>query len=121
MQEKPWGYYKVLSTGIEEGIEYTAKVLFISAGNSISLQKHEHRFESWTIASGTGSLIIGDETLFYTPQTTWSIMPDELHRITADTDTIMFEIQLPDSHGSGEDDIVRLSDQYGRTSWQEKE
>ena len=109
--DKPWGYELIWAvTEI-----YVGKVLFVKAGESLSLQYHEHKDESWLIQSGRARIelgAVGDDALaeevagagaafHYTPGT--------VHRITAVEDTTILEVSTPHL-----DDVVRLADSYGR-------
>ena len=54
--ERPWGWYEDLLSG--NG--YKVKRLLVRAGEQLSLQRHQHRSESWTVVSGVGTLLCGD-------------------------------------------------------------
>ena len=91
------------------------KILFVSTGESLSLQYHERKDESWYIESGrarlelgaTGDAVLNDVVIgageaFHYP-------PGTLHRVTALEDTTILEVSTPQL-----DDVVRLEDAYGR-------
>ena len=48
--ERPWGWYETLT----QGDNYLVKRLLVRAGQQLSLQRHRHRSESWTVVSGSG-------------------------------------------------------------------
>ena len=109
--EKPWGLEIIWA----ETDIYVGKVLIVHAGESLSLQYHERKDESWFVQSGLARLElgeVGDEEL-----TTDSIAagacfhfpPGTLHRITAIEDTTIIEVSTPHL-----DDVVRVEDAYGR-------
>jgi len=113
MNIRPWGTFKVIS----DNDLYKVKKLTIFRDQSISLQYHNHRSEIWYIVSGKGIVINyendSDKKEFsYAPGDTFEIAQGNIHKILADTETVVFEVQI----GSyfGEDDIVRLEDKYGR-------
>ena len=54
--ERPWGWYESLT----QGDNYLVKRLLVRAGQQLSLQRHRHRSESWTVVSGSGALLCED-------------------------------------------------------------
>jgi mannose-6-phosphate isomerase len=109
--EKPWGWELIWA---ETGL-YVGKVLFVRAGQSLSLQYHEEKDESWYVESGRARLelgSVGDPAL--TDQeigagASFHYVPGTVHRVTAVEDTTILEVSTPHL-----DDIVRLEDRYGR-------
>lgn len=107
---RPWGSYRT----IESGHSFNIKQLTIHPGAKISLQKHLHRSEHWIIMQGTAKIIRdNEEFLLYEKQSTYIPM-GVVHRLEnpGHISLQLIEVQL----GSyfGEDDIIRLEDQYGR-------
>ena len=109
--DKPWGYELIWAvTDI-----YVGKVLFVKAGESLSLQYHEQKDESWLIQSGRARVelgSVGDEKLaeeLVGPGAAFHYRPGTVHRITAVEDTTILEVSTPHL-----DDVVRLADSYGR-------
>ena len=80
----------------------------------LSYQTHEHRAEHWTVVGGTATCVIDGETVVIGPGQCVDIAVGQPHRITnADEETLtIIEVQL--GGYLGEDDIVRLEDDYGR-------
>jgi len=112
---RPWGRYDVL---VDEP-KYKAKKITVKPGQQLSLQSHEHRDEYWTIVQGVGDMTLGaDEFSLSTYEvrrgSTVYIVKSRLHRIanTGDEPLVFIETQLGDY--TGEDDIVRYRDDYGR-------
>jgi mannose-6-phosphate isomerase len=109
--EKPWGWELIWAVADA----YVGKVLFVKAGESLSLQYHEHKDESWYVESGRARLELGDvgqETLDEDVITTGACFryrPGTVHRVTAIEDTTILEVSTPHL-----DDVVRLEDAYGR-------
>ena len=107
---KPWGHEIIWAhTG-----EYVGKLLFIRAGESLSLQYHELKEETMFLESGEVQLEVGEDvralqTVHFTPGTAYHIPPGLLHRLTAVTDCRIFEVSTP--HLA---DVVRVQDRYGR-------
>ena len=72
--DRPWGYYKVLY----EGEGYKVKELVINPHSSLSMQRHEHRSESWNLVSGSACVILNGEKVqlekdkdIIIPKNTW--------------------------------------------------
>lgn len=109
--EKPWGYELVWA----ETEHYVGKVLFVKAGESLSLQFHRVKDESWLVQEGRAKLELGsagDAMLaeeVITAGATFRFRPATVHRITALEDTTIIEVSTPHL-----DDVVRLEDRYGR-------
>lgn len=109
-EKRPWGSYTVL----EEGTNYKVKKIDVLPNHRLSYQKHTYREEYWTIVSGNGIITLdGTKTSIKTGDTLHVPM-QMLHRIeNTGTELLRFiEVQL----GSylGEDDIIRVDDDYGR-------
>ena len=106
----PWGEFSVLQTG--NG--YKVKRLLINPGESISLQSHQHRNETWMIVRGEGVVYCDDEVTPVKSGNTSFIPAGAKHRVEATgADPLeIIEVQIGDY--LGEDDIVRYKDAYGR-------
>ena len=109
--EKPWGWELIWAVADA----YVGKVLFVRAGESLSLQYHEQKDESWYIESGRARLELGevgqdplDEEII-TTGACFRYRPGTVHRVTAIEDTTILEVSTPHL-----DDVVRLEDKYGR-------
>jgi mannose-6-phosphate isomerase-like protein (cupin superfamily) len=108
--EKPWGYELVWA----EAEQYVGKLLFVRAGQALSLQYHEIKDESWLVQQGRASLELGSvggelATVEIGPGDAFRYPPGTVHRITAIEDTLILEVSTPHL-----DDVVRLDDRYGR-------
>ena len=94
---------------------YVGKVLFVKAGESLSLQYHEQKDESWLIQSGPREdrARLGRRREARRggrrPGRSVPLRPGTVHRITAVEDTTILEVSTPHL-----DDVVRLADSYGR-------
>jgi mannose-6-phosphate isomerase-like protein (cupin superfamily) len=109
--EKPWGHELIWAvTDI-----YVGKVLFVKAGQSLSLQFHREKDESWLVQSGRAKLELGEagETVLkeeiVVAGAAFHYKPGTVHRVTAIEDTTILEVSTPHL-----DDVVRLEDAYGR-------
>ena len=105
--EKPWGSFEVI---VDEP-KYKVKRLVIHDGQSISLQYHNHRLESWVVVSGIGEYVLGRTEGSLFPGKTVVIPIRTVHRITAEEELVIIETQVGECE---EEDIVRLKDNYGR-------
>ena len=107
---RPWGAYATLKK--DDG--YQVKCINISPGQKLSLQYHHKRAEHWVVVQGKGSVQVGDEEFEIGPGEYRYIPLGEKHRLTniSDIEFILIEVQVGEY--LGEDDIVRLADEYGR-------
>ena len=109
--EKPWGYELVWA----EADHYVGKILFVKAGESLSLQFHRVKDESWLVQDGRAKLELGsagDAVLkeeVIAAGATFRFRPGTVHRVTALEDTTIVEVST-----NHLDDVVRLEDRYGR-------
>ncbi len=106
---RPWGWYQDLL----EGEGYKVKRLLVLAGQQISLQRHQHRSENWTVVSGRGQLFCENTWHQAFVGTTLHIPCRAIHRARGgQSDLVIIEVQ----HGQRleESDIERLDDDYGR-------
>jgi mannose-6-phosphate isomerase-like protein (cupin superfamily) len=108
---KPWGYELIWA----DADDYVGKVLFIKAGESLSLQFHRVKDESWLVQSGRAKLELGsagDAVLkeeVIAAGASFRFRPGTVHRVTALEDTTILEVSTAHL-----DDVVRLEDRYGR-------
>ena len=109
---RPWGGYLILI----DGEKYKVKKLVISPKKRFSLQYHNKRTETWTIIKGKVEITIGDKKQSYSYGQTISVPVGTKHRIenTGNEDAEIIEVQTGTYFG--EDDIVRLEDDFGRTT-----
>ena len=109
--DKPWGWELIWA----ETEHYAGKLLFVKAGESLSLQFHREKHESWFVQSGRAKLELSDagaaalnEEVIAAPAY-FRFEPGTVHRITAIEDTTIIEVSTPQL-----EDVVRLEDRYGR-------
>jgi mannose-6-phosphate isomerase-like protein (cupin superfamily) len=108
--EKPWGWELVWA----ETEDYVGKLLFVRAGESLSLQYHEVKDESWLVREGRARLELGDsadtlESVEIEAGDAFRFRPGTVHRLSALEDLLVLEASTPQL-----DDVVRLEDRYGR-------
>lgn len=111
-QERPWGEYWVLY----DGDDCKVKRIRVAPGQRLSLQYHVRRDEQWHIISGKGMLTVDRNKFLLRAQDSFTIFRVQHHRIhnIGDEDLIFIEIQTGDYFG--EDDIVRIEDDYNRVN-----
>jgi mannose-1-phosphate guanylyltransferase len=107
---RPWGGY----TSVLNGDRFQVKRLFVTPGKKLSLQKHHHRSEHWICVKGTAEVTIGEETRTVRENESVYIPQGEVHRL-ANPGKIMLEmIEVQTGSYLGEDDIIRIVDEFGR-------
>jgi mannose-6-phosphate isomerase-like protein (cupin superfamily) len=108
--ERPWGRYEVL----EERPGFKVKVLEIKPGSRLSLQRHARRGEHWVVVAGVADVVCGEQELQLARGEHIHIPPQTNHRLgnSGSQPLAIIEVQLGDY--LGEDDIVRLEDDYKR-------
>jgi mannose-1-phosphate guanylyltransferase len=107
---RPWGSYEVLL----DTDKYKIKRIVVAPSKKLSLQKHFHRSEHWVVVSGTAEVTNGENISIVRPNESTYIQMGEVHRLEnkGKIDLVMIEVQVGEY--MGEDDIVRIQDQYGR-------
>lgn len=109
-EERPWGKFEILVDS-----DYCkVKRITVKPGGRLSYQYHYKRSEVWTVVAGIATITLDDKVNWYDYGKTVKISQGTKHRVEnkEDEDLIFIEVQ----HGSyfGEDDIVRIEDDYNR-------
>lgn len=108
---RPWGTYTVL----EEAPNFKVKRIEVLPGKRLSYQKHSQRAEHWFVVEGTAKITLDGKDITIGAGEAIDIPIGSAHRVEnpGNNDLIFIEVQ----RGTylGEDDIVRLEDDYGRT------
>jgi mannose-6-phosphate isomerase-like protein (cupin superfamily) len=107
---RPWGSWHIL----DEGEGFKVKRIEVLPQSRLSYQTHAHRSEHWVVVSGTASSVIDGETVVSGPGECVEIPVGTPHRIVNATDEPLIIIEVQRGDYCGEDDIVRLQDDYGR-------
>lgn len=107
---RPWGSYTVL----EESTGYKIKRIEVQPGKRLSLQKHFHRSEHWIVLSGTATVTVGDERRLVRPNESTYIKAGEPHRLENEGKIPVVLIEAQVGEYTGEDDIVRIEDDFER-------
>jgi mannose-6-phosphate isomerase len=109
--DKPWGSELIWA----DSEHYAGKILSVKAGESLSLQYHEVKDESWYVLEGRALLELGGvgegtlEEREIVPGEAFRFRPGTVHRVTGIEDTRILEVSTAHL-----DDVVRLADNYGR-------
>lgn len=106
---RPWGWYETLA----EDRGYLIKRLWIDPGQRLSLQRHRHREEHWIVVAGGGELHLEGEVTPLKVGQTVHIPNGAVHRASASPEGLLI-VEVQRGSLLSEDDIERLSDDYGR-------
>ena len=109
---RPWGHY----TNLFNGKGFLIKELIINPKSSISLQKHRHRSEHWTIISGKPKITINRNKFFKKPTESTFIPKGAIHRIENKFNIPVKIVEVQMGKILKETDIVRYKDVYGRVN-----
>ena len=110
-EQRPWGAWYVL----DEGNGYKVKRIEVTPGQRLSYQTHAQRAEHWYVIHGTATCLVDGEEIVATVGESVEVPLGAAHRISNlhDEELVIIEVQRGDY--LGEDDIVRLEDDYGRS------
>jgi mannose-1-phosphate guanylyltransferase/mannose-6-phosphate isomerase len=107
---RPWGYFDIL----KETEYFKIKQIFIKPNSAISYQYHEHRNEHWVVISGKATVTKDDSSFILLSQESTYIPKGVKHRLANDENQPLIIIEVQTGDYLGEDDIFRISDDYGR-------
>ena len=107
---RPWGWFDT----IESGAMFKVKRICVKPKSSLSLQKHSHRSEHWIVIKGEAKVICGDNSFILKSNESTFIPRGTIHQLinNKNSDLELIEVQAGDY--LGEDDIIRIKDEYGR-------
>jgi len=108
---RPWGGY----TSVLNGDRFQVKRIFVLPGKKLSLQKHHHRSEHWIVVKGTAEVTIGDNVQMLRENESVYIPLGEVHRLANNGKIVLELIEVQTGSYLGEDDIIRLVDEFGRS------
>jgi len=109
---RPWGKY----INLYSGKGFLVKELVINPKSSISLQKHHHRSEHWTVTSGRPKITINKKKFFKSTNETAFIPKGAIHRIENPFNKAVKIIEVQTGPILKETDIIRFEDIYGRVN-----
>ena len=110
-ETRPWGSYEILTSGPG----FQTKRLTVTAEKRLSLQWHRHRDETWVVARGTARVTVGEEQHTLGRGESILVARNVNHRIENISSVEPLEIiEIQTGDYLGEDDIVRIEDDFGR-------
>lgn len=109
---RPWGAYD----SIDHGDRFQVKRITVKPGAKLSVQMHHHRAEHWIVVSGTAKVTNGDKEILLTENQSTYIPVGVVHALENPGKVPLELIEVQSGSYLGEDDIVRLSDVYGRVN-----
>ncbi len=111
METRPWGGFKVL----EDTPSFKVKRIWVLPGQRLSYQKHFHRSEDWVVVEGNGTVTLDGVEQSIAKGAFIHIPVEGAHRISNSGKEPLTFIEVQQGDYFGEDDILRLEDDYGRT------
>jgi len=108
---RPWGWFQTM----DEGARFKVKRLCVKPGAKLSLQKHWHRSEHWVVVTGTAQVTCGEKEFQLRENESTYIAAGTLHRLANPGHVELHMIEVQSGEYVGEDDIVRIADDYGRS------
>jgi mannose-6-phosphate isomerase len=111
-EQRPWGSFTIL----DEGENYKVKRIEVIPGKRLSYQRHARRAEHWYVVQGTAKVTLNGVEILVNSGSAIDIGREDAHRVenpSPDENLVFIETQTGDYFG--EDDIVRLDDDFGRS------
>jgi mannose-1-phosphate guanylyltransferase len=108
---RPWGKYDT----VDAGERYQVKRITVNPGAKLSVQLHHHRAEHWVVVSGSAKVTNGDQTFLLSENESTYIPIGVTHALENPGKIPLEIIEVQSGSYLGEDDIVRIADNYGRS------
>ena len=108
---RPWGGY----SSILAGERFQVKKLFVKPGKKLSLQKHHHRAEHWVVVRGTAEVTVDGTVTVLSENQSIYLPLGCVHRLANPGKIELELIEVQTGSYLGEDDIIRISDEFGRS------
>ena len=108
--QRPWGWYETVSEVAGNKI----KRIQVVPGQQLSLQKHSQRAEHWVVTQGTARITLDERVFDLTVGQHCDIAIGQVHRLANLSGGVVEIVEVQFGSYLGEDDIVRLQDDYGR-------
>jgi mannose-6-phosphate isomerase len=109
-EERPWGSWHVID--VNHG--YKIKRIHVRPGCRLSLQTHDHRSEHWVVVYGIATCTIDGEVITAGPGHSVDVPQGAKHRLANEGLEELIIVEVQRGAYTGEDDIVRHEDDYGR-------
>ena len=113
MEKRPWGAFFVLS----DEKDFKIKKIEVNPSKRLSYQFHNKRSELWYILKGVGIVTINDKKQDFKKDDVIIIPKESKHRIENNGNDVVVFIEIQTGSYFGEDDIVRIKDDYNRLQW----
>ena len=113
---RPWGSYQ----GVDTGERFQVKRIVVKPGASLSLQMHHHRAEHWIVVRGTARVTRGEDSFMLTEDQSTYIPIGAVHRLENPGNIPLELVEVQSGSYLGEDDIIRIQDEYGRGQARER-
>ncbi|HYX31270.1 MAG TPA: phosphomannose isomerase type II C-terminal cupin domain [Pyrinomonadaceae bacterium] len=110
--QRPWGAFTVL----DEGDNFKVKRIEVLPGKRLSYQKHAQRAEHWVVVKGIAKVTLDDRDIEVKSGEAIDIAIGSAHRVENTSDELLVFIEVQRGSYLGEDDIVRLQDDFGRVA-----
>ena len=107
---RPWGYYQ----SVDQGDRHQVKRIVVKPGARLSLQKHFHRAEHWVVVRGAAQVTRGEEVVIVHENESIYLPIGTTHRMENPGRIDLELIEVQTGSYLGEDDIIRIEDQYNR-------
>ena len=107
---RPWGTYTIL----EDSIGYKIKKIIVKPHKRLSLQKHSFRNEHWVVVKGIATVEVENKIFSLSENESTYIKAEQVHRLSNDTNNLLVIIEVQVGSYTGEDDIVRIEDDFKR-------
>ncbi|CAO4167707.1 mannose-1-phosphate guanylyltransferase/mannose-6-phosphate isomerase [Methylorubrum aminovorans] len=108
---RPWGWYQ----RVDIGERFQVKRIMVTPGGRLSLQKHYHRAEHWVVVRGTAEVTLNDDLVLVHENEAVYLPIGSMHRLTNPGKIPLELIEVQVGSYTGEDDIIRVEDIYGRS------
>ena len=108
---RPWGTFTVL----DEADGFKVKRIEVLPGKRLSYQKHAQRAEHWVVVQGTAHVTLDDKEIDVPSGQAIDIAIGSAHRVENAGEELLVFIEVQRGSYLGEDDIVRLQDDFGRS------
>lgn len=108
---RPWGTFTVL----DEGEGFKVKRIEVLPGKRLSYQKHAQRVEHWFVVQGAAKVTLDDKEITVLAGEAIDIQIGAAHRVENAGSELLVFVEVQRGRYLGEDDIVRLQDDFGRT------
>lgn len=108
---RPWGSYQ----SVDNGVRHQVKRIVVKPGGRLSLQKHHHRAEHWIVVRGAAQVTVNETVKTVHENESIYIPMGAVHRLENPGKIMLELIEVQTGSYLGEDDIIRIEDDYQRT------